>query len=173
MKTLLLNAWMTPHTIVPWQRAVVLVLLGKVDVLEEYDEEIRSKSVTLRTPAVVRLRTFAAPRKRRVRFSRSNVFLRDGFRCQYCGERKGAGELNLDHVVPRAKGGPTTWENIVASCYPCNERKGGRTPEEAGMRLRKRPFKPRTLLGGDDALGARAELPAAWKPYCASASVAV
>src|SRR5215471_364734 len=145
MRTLLLNSWMAPHKIISWERAVVLVVLGKVDVLEEYDVEIRSRSFALRTPAVVRLKKGGTTIKQVVRFSRINVNTRDGFRCQYCGEKKSMRDLNYDHVVPRVKGGQTVWENIVTSCYACNDRKGSRTPEEAGMRLRRRPFKPSSL----------------------------
>ena len=83
--------------------------------------------------------------KRGVKFSRNNVFARDDFRCQYCGARKSARELNYDHVVPRVQGGKTVWENIVASCYDCNGMKRGRTPEQAGMKLLRAPVKPRSL----------------------------
>jgi 5-methylcytosine-specific restriction endonuclease McrA len=78
-----------------------------------------------------------------VRFSRLNIFARDGFTCQYCGRRSVRSELNLDHVVPRALGGRSTWENVVCSCVECNRRKGGRTPEQAGLRLRRLPTRPR------------------------------
>src|ERR1700733_13585728 len=107
MRTLLLNPWMAPHKIISWERAVVLVVLGKVDVIEEYDEEIRSRHLALRTPAVVRLKKARSTTKQVVRFSRINVYMRDGFRCQYCGERKSMRDLNYDHVTPRVKGGQT------------------------------------------------------------------
>ena len=145
MKTLLLTPWMTPHNIVPWQTAVTLLYLGKVEILEEYDEEIRSPSVTLRAPAVARLKTPVGSVKRAVKFSRINVFTRDDFRCQYCGERKAMRDLNYDHVIPRTQGGRTVWENIVTSCYPCNDHKGSRTPEQAGLKLLRAPVRPKTL----------------------------
>ena len=85
----------------------------------------------LLTPAVCRLVRSGGFHRRPVAYSRANVLLRDGFRCQYCGARKPARELNQDHVVPRARGGRASWENIVASCYRCNQKKGNRTPEEA------------------------------------------
>lgn len=166
MRTLLLTPWMAPHKIISWERAVVLFVLGKVDVLEEYDEEIRSRSFALRTPAVVRLRKGGVTTKQAVRFSRINVYTRDGFRCQYCGEKKSSRELNYDHVIPRTRGGRTVWENIVSSCYPCNDRKGGRTPEEAGMKLRKKPFKPSSLPVTPVLTTIRSEMPEAWLPYC-------
>jgi 5-methylcytosine-specific restriction endonuclease McrA len=81
--------------------------------------------------------------RRHVRFSRINIFARDSFTCQYCGRRPPRSELNLDHVVPRALGGRSTWENVVASCVECNRRKGGRTPEQAGLRLTRLPSRPR------------------------------
>lgn len=145
MRTLLLTPWMTPHAIVSWQTAVTLFFLGKIEVIEEYDEEIRSPSRSLKVPAVARLKRAGSAIKRRVKFSRANVFTRDGYRCQYCGARKTMRELNYDHVLPRVQGGKTSWENIVTSCYPCNGRKAGRTPEQAGMTLLRSPFRPKTL----------------------------
>jgi 5-methylcytosine-specific restriction endonuclease McrA len=166
MRTLLLTPWMAPHKIISWERAVVLLVLDKIDVLEEYDEEIRSPSRTLRTPAVARLKKTGAARKHGVRFSRINVYTRDGFRCQYCGERKEMRHLNCDHVVPRVRGGHTVWENIVTSCYACNDRKGSRTPEEAGMTLRRKPFKPSSLPVTSAFRVTRSEMPEVWLPYC-------
>lgn len=108
----------------------------------------------VRVPRVILLVSFDRVPRREVRFSRHNIFMRDGSACQYCGERKARSELNLDHVVPRSRGGMTTWENIVCACLECNRLKGGRTPEEAGMRLRRKPRRPswtpfvaRTLAG--------------------------
>lgn len=166
MRTLLLTPWMAPHKIISWERAVVLLVLDKVDVLEEYDQEIRSSSLTLRTPAVIRQRKAGSTIKRAVRFSRINVYTRDGFRCQYCGERKEMRDLNYDHVVPRVRGGHTVWENIVTSCYACNDRKGSRTPEEAGMMLRRKPFKPSSLPVTPAFCVTHAEMPDVWLPYC-------
>ena len=166
MRTLLLNSWMAPHNIISWERAVVLVLLGKGDVIEEYHEEIRSRSFALRTPAVIRLKKGGTTPKRAVRFSRINVYTRDGFRCQYCGEKKAMRDLNYDHVIPRVKGGKTIWENIVTSCYVCNDRKGCRSPEEAGMKLRKKPYKPNSLPVTPVLMVTRTEIPEAWLPYC-------
>ncbi len=104
-ETLLLTPWMIPHKIIPWQTAVTMSFLGKVDVLEEYDDVIRSPNMAIKAPAVVRLRRPIGGMKRGVKFSRINVFARDDFRCQYCGTRRPVGELNYDHVVPRVQGG--------------------------------------------------------------------
>ena len=99
-RTLMLTPWMAPYKVISWERAIVLSYLGKVEVLEEYDEEIPAVSITLRTPAVVRLTKARVPTQNKVRFSRINVFLRDGFRCQYCGDKRPASELNCDHILP-------------------------------------------------------------------------
>ena len=165
MRTLLLTPWMAPHKIISWERAVVLLVLGKVDVLEEYDVEIRSLTWALRTPAVVRLRKAIGAKKHAVRFSRINVYTRDGFRCQYCGEKKAMRDLNYDHVVPRVRGGKTVWENIVTCCYACNDRKGSRTPAEAGMTLLRKPFKPSSLPVMPVVRVMRSEMPQVWLPY--------
>lgn len=164
MQTLLLTPWFRPHDVVSWQAAVTMLFLGKVEVLEEYDEPIVAPSITLRTPAVVRLTRGHVRAKIKVRFSRINVFTRDGFRCQYCGERKAMDELNYDHVVPRVRGGATVWENIVTSCYACNDRKGSRTPVEAGMKLLRKPFKPTSLPHAPVVLPG-SDVPSAWRGY--------
>jgi 5-methylcytosine-specific restriction endonuclease McrA len=97
----------------------------------------------IRVPRVIVLIAFDRLPSRHVRFSRINLMARDNFRCQYCGGRPSRSELNLDHVVPRALGGHSTWENVVASCVDCNRRKGGRTPKQAQMALRRQPVRPR------------------------------
>jgi 5-methylcytosine-specific restriction endonuclease McrA len=168
MKTLLLTPWMTPHNIVSWQTAITLHFLGKVEILEEYDEEIRSPSLILRAPAVARLKTPVGSIKRGVKFSRVNVFTRDNFRCQYCGERKTMRELNYDHVIPRMQGGRTVWDNIVTSCYSCNDRKAGRTPEQAGMRLLRAPYRPKTLPISYLPIDIKS-VPMEWAGYCGGA----
>jgi 5-methylcytosine-specific restriction endonuclease McrA len=157
---------MAPHKIISWQRAVTLLYLGKVEVLEEYEEELRSSSLAMKTPAVVRLTKGRVSTRHVVRFSRVNVFTRDGFRCQYCGERKPIDELNYDHVLPRMRGGQTVWENIVTSCYGCNDKKGSRTPEEAGMRLLRKPFKPKSLPPTPAFRLEASRLPTLWQAYC-------
>jgi 5-methylcytosine-specific restriction endonuclease McrA len=96
----------------------------------------------IRVPRVVLLRGYDRIPKRSVRFTRYNIYARDRHSCQYCNRRLSRSELNLDHVMPRSRGGASTWDNVVCSCHRCNRIKGGRTPEEAGMRLRRRPFKP-------------------------------
>ncbi len=106
-------------------------------------ESIGTAGGRIRVPRVIVLATFDRIPKRHVRFSRINIFARDAFTCQYCNMRPARSELNLDHVVPRSLGGKTTWENVVCSCLDCNRRKGGRTPRQARLRLRRQPTRPR------------------------------
>jgi len=164
-QTLLLTPWMMPHKVISWQDAITMMFLDKVEVLEAYDEQIASPSLTIPMPAVVRLKKPVGSVKRGVKFSRINVFTRDGFRCQYCGDKKRMSELNYDHVVPRDKGGRTEWDNIVTACYPCNDRKRNRTPEQAGMKLARRPVKPQTLPLVSMPMD-RHGIPAVWAGYC-------
>jgi len=104
---------------------------------------IGTTSGRIRVPRVIALRGFDRIPRRHVRYSRVNVFARDKFTCQYCGERPHRSKLNLDHVIPRSLGGRPTWENVVCSCVDCNRRKGGRTPQQARLRLQRIPAKPR------------------------------
>lgn len=139
---LLLNASYEPLRVISWQRAVTLFFLGKVEVVEEYDHDIRSISLIVRAPAVVRLLKFARIGRKSPPLCRANVLARDNFECQYCGVELLSREATLDHVVPRSQGGKTSWINIVCACSSCNRKKGGRTPKEARMQLRKHPVQP-------------------------------
>lgn len=165
MQTLVLDQGYQPHRIIPWQRAVTMLFTDKVEVVEEYDEEIRSVSLTIKMPAVVRLLRSARPRKRGIRFSRVNVAIRDDHRCQYCGVKLPLRQLTFDHVVPRRLGGATSWTNIVMACRPCNGHKGGRTPDAAGMRLRKEPIKPTWLPVSTFRFEQARSLPEAWTQW--------
>ncbi|HSB20311.1 MAG TPA: HNH endonuclease [Anaeromyxobacteraceae bacterium] len=108
-----------------------------------HEDAIGAVGRRIRVPRVIVLLAYDRMPRARVRFSRFNIYARDDNTCQYCGQRWARADLNLDHVVPRSRGGSTTWENVVCSCVPCNLRKGGRTPEEAGMRLLRAPARPR------------------------------
>ena len=111
---------------------------------EEPDpESIRGVSIKLRLPRVILLMVYDRVPRKEVKFTRHNIFQRDKNTCQYCGKKYDTKDLNLDHVVPRQQDGPTSWENIVCSCVPCNSRKSNRTPEQAGMHLVRKPRKPR------------------------------
>lgn len=166
-RVLILTQNFQPHRIVPWDRAVIMLFQGKLNVLEEYNEVLYQRGeFILRTPAVAHLTMQVTGVKRAVKFSRVNVFTRDGFRCQYCGEKKKMRELNYDHVVPRHLGGKTNWENIATSCYPCNTRKRNRTPEQAGMRLIKHPHKPKSLPLSLQLRIDPNDIPPEWAGYC-------
>lgn len=141
-RTLVLDTGYAPVEIISWQRAITLLTLGKCEVLESYDGFVRSRTVAFKIPAVIRLlRVFKRFRKP-VKFSRINIYARDNYSCQYCGVKKTIGELTYDHVIPRAQGGKTTWTNIVSACGECNKKKANRTPEQAGMKLRRAPAQP-------------------------------
>ena len=139
---LLLNASFEPLRVISWKRAVTLFFLGKVEIIEEYDHHIRSVSIALKAPAVVRLLSYAKRHRHAPPLSRANIFTRDDFQCQYCGINLRANEATLDHVIPRSRKGATSWTNVVTCCNKCNRRKGGKTPSEAKMPLRKTPVQP-------------------------------
>ncbi len=127
-----------PLSLWPWQEAVKAVWLDRVEIVAQYDEVVRSPSTTIRIPSVVVLKDYVKPQKR-VAFTRFNLFLRDEFCCQYCGAK---GDLTFDHVIPRARGGITSWENVVAACSRCNLRKGARSLRQSGLALRRRARQP-------------------------------
>jgi 5-methylcytosine-specific restriction endonuclease McrA len=143
---LVLNADFRPLSYFPlstwnWQDAVKAVFLDRVSVLSEYEREVRSPSFSMRLPSVIALRDFI-PSARMPAFTRFNVFLRDGFTCQYCESKRPAPELTFDHVIPRARGGRTSWENVVTACGSCNLRKGSKLPRECHMIPRQEPRRP-------------------------------
>ncbi len=145
-RTLLLNSTYEPLRVVSWQRAVTMLCLGKVEVVRSYNSVLRAMCWSLSTPAVIRLVSFVRRcHRRRVTFSRRNVFVRDGHCCQYCHKTFPASELTCDHVVPRSRGGGSGWDNLVAACGPCNRKKGNRTPEQASMKLKRKPQRPAYL----------------------------
>jgi 5-methylcytosine-specific restriction endonuclease McrA len=127
-----------PLSLWPWQMAVKAVYLDRVDVIETYDREIHSPTTVLKIPSVIALKHYVKPGEHPA-FTRFNLFLRDSFTCQYCGSAR---DLTFDHVTPRRLGGRTTWENVSTACSPCNLKKGGRTPQQAHMPLRMKPYRP-------------------------------
>jgi len=163
-EALLLNSTFMPLRIVSWKKAMILMALRKVEVVEEYSKEIHTVSLSIRLPSVIRLFKFIRPRDQGIRFTRYNIYLRDQGRCQYCGRRFHRKDLTYDHVTPRAKGGSTDWENMVVCCRSCNLRKGGRTPREAGMSLIRAPRKPQWLPAFDVAMGIEGA-PESWQTY--------
>ncbi|WP_045389620.1 HNH endonuclease [Falsirhodobacter sp. alg1] len=146
LRTLVLNADMQPLSWAPlsvwnWQDAFVAVHQDRVIQVKTYDDvTVRSATSEFEIPAVIALKNYR--KRRNVAFTRYHVFLRDEFRCQYCGVRLPAKDLTFDHVVPRSKGGRSEWTNIVASCSADNLRKANRTPAQANMRLMREPFRP-------------------------------
>ncbi len=163
---LVLNASFEPLHIVTWQRAIQLLFQGKVEVVEESDQEVRTVRFTIKIPAVLRLLNYVplARKKEIVRFSRVNIFLRDQNICQYCGNPFNKAHLTLDHVMPIVQGGKKCWENIVTACKPCNQQKGGRTPPQAGMHLIRKPKQPNWLPITNLQLGIT-RTPERWKIY--------
>ena len=121
-----------PLTLWQWQESVKAVFLDRVNIVAEYEREVRSPSWRMRLPSVISLKRYVTA-TRRPAFTRFNVFLRDTFTCQYCGDGFDTRDLTFDHMVPRSRGGITTWENVVTACATCNLRKGNRTAHEAGM----------------------------------------
>jgi len=162
--TLLLNSTFEPLKVVNWKKAIIMVMLGKVDVIEEYDKMVRGVRFAIKLPAVIRLNRFIKRKNPIVKFSRQNLYIRDGGRCQYCGASYEEKELTYDHVIPRSRGGQTEWTNIVTCCIRCNLKKGGRTPEEAGMFLIRRPRAPIWIPLLTMSLGIK-ETPEPWKNY--------
>lgn len=164
--TLVLNATYEPINVVDWKRALTLMFQGKVEVLAEYDREVRSISFSIRMPSVLRLLKYVKVRKKfqHVKFCRANIYARDKHTCQYCGKKFPTEDLTFDHVVPIVKGGAKTWENIVTCCFECNHRKGGATPDEAGMKLVRQPREPEWVPSLHLTIGFR-RAPEAWRDY--------
>lgn len=164
-RTLLLNASFEPLCVVSIRRAVVLVLKDKAEVIARNGGALHSERAAFPVPTVIRLTHFVrVPHRNRVPLSRRAVFARDGHRCQYCNR---AAE-NIDHVVPRSRGGAHSWENVVAACRACNSRKEDRLPAEAGFHLRRAPRAPHSSLWLVATAGA---LDPAWEPYLPDAAL--
>ena len=158
-RTLLLNATFEPLCVVSLRRAVVLVLKGKAEIVARDVAELHSARLNVPCPSVIRLVHFVrVPHRNRVPLSRRAVFARDGHRCQYCNR---AAE-NIDHVVPRSRGGPHAWDNVVASCRSCNSRKEDRLLSEAGLRLPHPPREPQAHLW---IVASAGSIDPAWEPY--------
>jgi 5-methylcytosine-specific restriction endonuclease McrA len=160
-RVLVLNATYEPINVCTVRRATVLLLKEKAELIEHASFSLRSESLTLPRPMVIRLVSYVKvprdPGRRRI--TRRAIFARDNWMCQYCGSRS---NLTIDHVLPRSLGGGSTWDNTVASCAPCNRRKGNRLPLEAGMELRKRPRMPGPHVFIQVA---SPTIPESWRPY--------
>lgn len=166
---LLLNASYEPLAVIPARRALSLLLRDRVDAATEELAPVISPSNALKIPTVLRLRRYVRVPRRGVRWSRRGVMQRDGYRCIYCGVRSGErrgnqllhkDDFTIDHIIPRSRGGKNSWGNTACACPPCNQRKGDRTPHEAGMIMLWEPKTPRV-----DYLVASGDVPLAWKMY--------
>ncbi|MEE9197875.1 MAG: HNH endonuclease [bacterium] len=168
-KVLVLNSSYEPLQFCTPRRAVVMVIMGRAEKVERDGFVVRSPSVTMRLPAVIRLMRYVRrPYRPGVSFSKKNVFKRDQYTCQYCGA--GGGTLTLDHVIPRSRGGATVWENVVLACRRCNAKKGNRPLHETPLSLLRPPVRPSHLFFARTAQGAPASVQAAWSKYLEYAS---
>src|SRR5437763_2095381 len=163
-RVLVLNATYEPINVCTVRRAVVLLLKEKAELIERGRHELHSESSTLARPVVIRLVTYVkVPRDaHRRKIPRRAVFARDSWTCQYCGSRS---NLTVDHVIPRSKGGASSWDNIVASCAPCNRRKGDALPRQVGMKLHRQPRTPKPTVFIHVA---SPTIPSAWLQYLAA-----
>lgn len=168
MNTLVLNASYEVLKIVSWKKALSLFFLNKIEVIEEYDQEVHSVSAVFKIPSVVRLVKMVRPKYKAIKFNRINLWARDSFSCQYCGKKLKSQELTMDHIISRSAGGKSSWANCVCCCPNCNMRKGDKTLKEAGMVLRKEPVQPSvkdyftisiTIKNNTN------DLPESWKTY--------
>lgn len=146
MKALKLDSTYRPIGVIDCVEALVLCIVGKATAVEEYEEEISSPSVTFKLPSVIVLKTVVKFISRNMKTSRKNILWRDNGQCQYCGIIEAPKDMTIDHVTPRSRGGDNTWTNLVTCCKKCNQKKRDRTPKEAGMKLRKKPIKPKVSL---------------------------
>lgn len=162
---LVLNASYEPLQITSLQRAVVLLFKEKAELVEASEARLRSERTSVPVPLVIRLHKYISlPHGLSCGPTRRWILARDQYQCQYCGAQPPRHDLTLDHIIPRARGGQHTWENLVACCRRCNNRKGGRTPQEANLTLLRRPFRPRyTVLVALADTGA----PEVWRKYLA------
>ena len=175
MDTLVLAHTCLPLGRVSWQDAISMVLTGRVEVLEEYEGcYIHSATEVFPVPSVVRFirvvkDVYQKVFGRSIKFNRKNVWLRDKGICQYCRTKVALSEFTFDHVTPRKQGGKTQWENIVVACPSCNQRKRDRTPDQAGMKLRVKPLRPKSLKGmAFPAFTWTDRMPESWKDYVGS-----
>jgi len=161
-RVLILNASFEPLHVCSVKRAVTLLMHDVVERVEDSGYFLRSPNALFPVPSVVKLRRFVrGPFRQRVAFNRKNVFRRDDHTCQYCSRR--TFDLTLDHVMPRSRGGGTTWENVVACCKACNAKKRDRTPDEAGLRLLRQPYAPRFMFSS--AYGVMPDIDPIWERY--------
>ena len=178
---LVLNRHFEPVQLTTARRAFILLYGGSAQALDELgetydfdlwrtlpvredDDHIPIIGGALRVPRVVHLQRYDRTPRTTVRLTRRNLMFRDGFQCQYCAKRPALRDLNIDHVIPRSRGGADTWENLVTACRVCNLKKGWKLPDEAGMRLARRPFRPKWTMSAQILLGTRPRFKE-WEPF--------
>jgi 5-methylcytosine-specific restriction endonuclease McrA len=160
-KVLILNQNYEPMSVINVKKAIVLLYLGKVELIEAHNHlKVHSVSMAMPFPSIVRLSVYVHVPFKKIILSRKNILRRDGYRCIYCG--RGDVTLTVDHVVPLSRGGEDTWENLVCACVSCNNKKGDRTPEEAMLPLRRKPMRPNHVTFIRHFVGSVDER---WKPY--------
>jgi len=157
---LVLNQNYEPLSVCSAHRAIILLYLQKVQLVERYGCTFHSVSLKMPCPSVIRLHSYVHKPYREVVLNRKNILKRDHNTCQYCG--RNSRPMTIDHIIPKSYGGKDSWSNLVCACTACNAKKGNRTPEEAGMQLLKKPRKPSHLFYLQNSFG---KPPAAWKPY--------
>lgn len=141
-QVLVLNASYEPLSLISIRRAVILIMREKAELIEGTARKLRSVSLTMAVPLVIRLVQYVRLPQRKVPPTRAAIMLRDAHACQYCGVKPGRSHLTVDHVLPRSRGGTHDWHNLVTACKSCNQKKGSCTPEEAMMKLIRKPFEP-------------------------------
>ncbi|HDM89668.1 MAG: HNH endonuclease [Candidatus Hydrothermae bacterium] len=144
-KVLVLNQNYEPLNICTVRRAITLLYLGKAETVITYNgEKFRSEKLAIERPSVVKLFRYIRVKRREIPLTKKNILRRDNYTCQYCGTREGP--MTVDHVIPKRLGGEDSWENLVCACLACNNKKGDRTPEEAGMKLLRKPRRPNYFI---------------------------
>lgn len=163
-QTLVLNQGYEPIKIVSWKRALKLFFLGKAEVVEPYADAppLHSQYLTLEIPAVIRFTQKTRYYYGNIKLSREAILKRDNYTCQYCKQKMSVRKLTVDHILPRSRGGKREWVNLVCCCFSCNQKKGNRTPKEAGMSLLNKPKKPTHVA---QLLGTRKTTPEIWLPF--------
>jgi 5-methylcytosine-specific restriction endonuclease McrA len=160
-RVLVLNQSYEPVSVCSTKKALTLLCLTKAEMIEHRTTaSIRTVKVTYPFPSVIRLSAYLRVPFKKIELSRKNILRRDGFRCQYCGSLHS--QLTVDHIIPKSRGGLDQWENLTAACVGCNNKKGNRTPEEAGMRLMSRPRRPNHVLFLKHYVG---KVDDTWRPY--------
>lgn len=163
-KTLLLNQGYQPIKVISWMRAICLWCRNKAEIIESFDVNVNSPSASFKMPAVIRLLHQTKMMQIKLKFSRSNIYKRDNYICQYCGDPCTEKQLTLDHIIPKSMGGRTTWTNIASACMNCNTKKANRTPQQAGMKLIQQATYPGWLHNSPRYFNVR-EIPPEWEPW--------